>query len=82
VRSVIALAQKVLMYDRMLFGDSFVWKCVILSLCLHLGGLVIVAIVGSMRWYRRRRLDVGFELMSNRVFIDVCSNMGSTSILD
>ena len=44
-----ALAQKVLMYDLMLFGESFVWKCVILSLWLHFGGFAIVAIVGSIR---------------------------------
>jgi hypothetical protein len=44
-----ALAQKVLIYDLILFGDSFVWKCVILSLWLHLGGFAIVAMVGSMR---------------------------------
>lgn len=46
-----ALVQNVLKYDLMLLGDSdnFVWKCVIMSLWLHLGGLVIVAMVGSNR---------------------------------
>ena len=43
------LAKKFLMYDLILFGDSFVRKFVIMSLWLHLGGFVIVAMVGSMR---------------------------------
>lgn len=43
-----ALAQNALMYERMLFGDSFDWKWVMLLSSLHFGGLAIEAMVGSM----------------------------------
>ena len=82
MRSVKALAQYFLIRDRILFGESLVWKCSIRSLGLTCSGVEMEAMLGSNRWYRLRQSDVWFVCVSKRLVIDVWSFRASTSIFD
>ncbi len=42
-------AQYVLMYDRMLCGEAFVWKCAILLACGVFADVATAAMLGSSR---------------------------------
>jgi hypothetical protein len=56
------------MCDRMLCGDSFVWKCENLLLGLHLLGLAIMAMFGRSKWYWQRHIELllcEIELLGN-----------------
>ena len=48
---------------------------------MHFGGLAIDAMVGSISWYRRRSSEDGLLSMLNRLVMDLCSKVGSTSML-
>ena len=70
MRSVRALAQYCFIRDRMLCGDSFVEKCEMWSVGLHLGGQQMGAISWRRSWYRCNVGEVGLSSKLKRLVID------------
>lgn len=69
--SVSMVAQNVFIHDLILCGDSFDWKCSILSLWFKVGGQAMVVISGSRSsWYHLRYVEGVFFVMLNSLKIE------------
>ena len=73
------LAQYCLILDRMLWVDSLVWKCSVLSWGGHFSEHATLAIAGRRMWYRCRHDEWVLTDASNKSLMDWWSLIGRMS---